>query len=269
MTPSPRIILTRRQGRNEPWAAVLQHAGLDCLCLPLIRCEPLQPAAELAADLRAGVFDWILFTSPQAAEAFLAAGMAADAGTGRSKVGTLGDGTGASLKSLGLGVDFCAHSQDGADFARAFCTRHPGPGSVLLPGAQRRMGQPAAILQEAGYAVREAALYRTRAVPPEALPADPFGPRDLVFFCSPSAVGAFVAAWSARPRCVAIGETTAAPARAAGFPTVVAASPDLAAMIRAAGLDAAAIAAELKDADPDDADLETANQENAKQENES
>ena len=81
--------MTRRQGRNEPWAAVLQHAGLDCLCLPLIRCEPLPAAARLAADLRAGVFDWILFTSPQAAEAFLAAGLAADAGMGRSKVGAL------------------------------------------------------------------------------------------------------------------------------------------------------------------------------------
>ena len=70
MTPAPRIILTRRQGRNEPWAAVLQHAGLDCLCLPLIRCVTLAPAADLATDLRAGGFDWILFTSPQAVEVF-------------------------------------------------------------------------------------------------------------------------------------------------------------------------------------------------------
>ena len=60
---------------------------------------------------------------------------------------------------------------------------------------------------------------------------------DIVFFCSPSAVRAFAGAWTERPRCVAIGETTARAAREAGFATAVAATPDLEAMVLAAGLD--------------------------------
>jgi uroporphyrinogen-III synthase len=49
-------------------------------------------------------------------------------------------------------------------------------------------------------------------------------------------VRAFAAAWNDRPDCVAIGATTAAVAREAGFAPEVAATPDLEAMLRAAGL---------------------------------
>jgi uroporphyrinogen-III synthase len=73
-------------------------------------------------------------------------------------------------------------------------------------------------------------------VPPDQLPTAPLADADMVFFCSPTAVRAFVAAWKERPDCVAIGATTAAVAREAGFRTEVAATPDLDAMLRAAGL---------------------------------
>ena len=53
----------------------------------------------------------------------------------------------------------------------------------------------------------------------------------------PEWVRAFVAAWDERPACVAIGETTASFARQEGFKPLVADTPDLEAMIRAAGLD--------------------------------
>ena len=58
-----------------------------------------------------------------------------------------------------------------------------------------------------------------------------------MFFASPSAVRAFVGAYAERPECVAIGETTARAALEAGFPAAVAATPDLEAMVLAAGLD--------------------------------
>jgi uroporphyrinogen-III synthase len=50
-------------------------------------------------------------------------------------------------------------------------------------------------------------------------------------------VRAFTDAWAERPRCVTIGATTADAARPAGFETAVAVTPDLSAMVRAAGLD--------------------------------
>ena len=74
-------------------------------------------------------------------------------------------------------------------------------------------------------------------VPPEELPNTHFDDNDIVFFCSPSTVHAFCAKWNARPLAVAIGETTAAVTQQEGFATVVAETPDLEAMIRAAGLD--------------------------------
>ncbi len=83
----------------------------------------------------------------------------------------------------------------------------------------------------------ELALYETEAVPPADLPAAAPAADDIVFFASPSAVRAFAGAWTVRPDCVSIGETTARAAREAGFPTTVAASPDLEAMVLAAGLD--------------------------------
>jgi uroporphyrinogen-III synthase len=73
-------------------------------------------------------------------------------------------------------------------------------------------------------------------VPPEQLPPAPLAAGDVIFFCSPTAVRAFAAAWNDRPDCVAIGATTAAVAREAGFTPEVAATPDLEAMLRAAGL---------------------------------
>ena len=110
------------------------------------------------------------------------------------------------------------------------------PATILLPGPERRLPEPVATLADSGFAVTALPLYRTEPVPADELPPAPFLPGDVVFFASPSAVRACVAAWADRPDCVAIGETTAAAAREAGWTPVVADSPDLSAMARACGL---------------------------------
>ena len=94
-----------------------------------------------------------------------------------------------------------------------------------------------ASLMTAGFDVRELPLYVTGPVPADDLPETPCGPDEIVFFCSPSTVKAFTAAWDARPRCVAIGRPTAEAATKAGFPVDVADQPDLESMVLAAGLD--------------------------------
>ncbi|MGD9548552.1 MAG: uroporphyrinogen-III synthase [Candidatus Krumholzibacteriia bacterium] len=232
------IILTRDAARNRIWAEALTGAGIACVDLPLIRFEKL----PLPQDLDPAAFDWLLFTSPQGVRAFLESCLT----SGAARLGALGAGTAAALRTAGFAVDFDPQQKDGAAFAREFCARFTPPSAILLPGPDRRMDEPVAILAEAGFTVRELPLYRTVPVEPADLPAGPCGPGDVVFFCSPSTVRAFTAAWESRPDAVAIGETTARACREAGFAVTVAATPDLRAMVRAAGLDPSPLNANLE-----------------------
>ncbi len=229
MTDELRIILTRQKDNNQAWAARLETAGHTVVEVPLIRYETL-PVSD---DLDPGSFDWILFTSPQGVKAFTAAGFS----PGNARMGALGAGTADALVTAGLRDDLGARTLDGAEFAQVFLAKVSGGGRVLLPGADRRLADPRASLSAAGFEVTELPLYKTCSVPVKELPAVEFASGDIVFFCSPSTVRAFTEAWNIRPRCVAIGETTARASRPAGFETVVAATPDLSAMVLAAGLD--------------------------------
>ena len=232
------IILTRDAARNRIWADALTTAGIGCLDLPLIRFEKL----PLPQDLDPAAFDWLLFTSPQGVRSFLESCLT----FGSARLGALGAGTAAALRTAGVTVEFDPQQKDGAAFAREFCSRFTPPAAILLPGPDRRMDEPVAILAGAGFTVRELPLYRTVPVPPADLPAAPCAPGDVVFFCSPSTVRAFAAAWDERPETVAIGVTTARACREAGFPVTVAETPDLRAMVRAAGLDPSTLNAILE-----------------------
>lgn len=229
MTDGGRIILTRQRDRNKAWAARLATAGHAVVEVPLIRYESL----PVPNGLDTGTYDWILFTSPQGVKAFTAAGLV----PGDAHMGALGAGTAAALSAAGLRDDLGARTLDGAEFAQAFLAKVSSPGRVLLPGPDRRLAEPRASLGAAGFEVTELPLYETCSVPVKELPTVKFVPGDIVFFCSPSTVRAFAEAWTERPRCIAIGETTAQTSRPAGFETVVAATPDLSAMVLAAGLD--------------------------------
>jgi len=229
MTDGHRIILTRQLDRNKVWSARLEAAGHTVVEAPLIRYKTLPVPDELDA----GAYDWILFTSPQGVKAFTAAGFA----PGDARMGALGAGTAAALSAAGLRDDLGARTLDGVAFAQAFLAKVSGGGRVLLPGPDRRLDEPRSSLSAAGFEVRELPLYETCSIPAQELPTVDFAPGDIVFFCSPSTVRAFTEAWKARPRCVAIGDTTARASRPAGFETAVAATPDLPAMVLAAGLD--------------------------------
>ena len=226
MSDRPHIVLTRQREANAPWREQLRELGLPVTVVPVLRFRPLPPP-----DLARAAWDWILFTSPQGVRAFLAAGLS----TGTARLAALGGGTAAELAATVRPADLPAGAT-GAELAGIFLTAVDAPAHVLLPGPVRRLPEPAAALRAAGHEVTELPLYETLPVPAAELPARPCRPDDVVFFCSPSAARAFADTWRDRPRCVAIGETTAAVTRAAGFPTRVAVTPDLAAMIAAADL---------------------------------
>ncbi len=226
LSGNARIILTRQEQRNKGWHQSLVEAGFQVLDLPMVRFAPLDVPAEYFNNS----YDWILFTSPQGVDAFVASEMKIQA----AKLGALGAGTSAALSKAGLPDDLGFNGSDGAEFARAFVDQISAPATVLLPGAAKRLEDPRATLAAAGFQVRELPLYETRPVPADEL-AFEFHSNDTIFFCSPSAVRAFIAAFAERPGCVAIGETTAAVCRENDFPTQVAETPNLNAMVRAAG----------------------------------
>jgi uroporphyrinogen-III synthase len=226
-----RVILTRAATWNSGWAAQLAVSGIAVKELPLIRYTQLDVQLDPAS------YDWILFTSPQGVRAFYAAGFTA-AGVAASgvSVGVLAAGTAAALAESGGADDLGIRVKDGAELAAEFCKRVSPPATILLPGAAERLDQPARTLAANGFSVTEIALYKTDSVPAGDLPADPVQPGDILFFASPSAVKSFSDAYTVRPPAAAIGETTAAAAREAGFNPVVAKRPDLAALCAAAGL---------------------------------
>ncbi len=227
MGAARRIVLTRTAEQCRPWRAALEAAGHEVLELPLLRFVGLPvPDPAPAADV-------ILFTSPQGVRSFFDAGLR----PGRARTGVLGDGTAAALAACGGADDLGLRAADGAELARRFLASYPEPCRVLLPGPAKRLTEPRASLEAAGFTVAELPLYRTEAVPPAELPDAPLRADDLIFFASPSAVRACAAAWGATAPCVAIGGTTAAAAREAGFDTLVADEPTLEAMVLAAGLD--------------------------------
>ncbi|HPF71755.1 MAG TPA: uroporphyrinogen-III synthase [Candidatus Krumholzibacteria bacterium] len=229
MTAGRRIVLTREAQQIRPWAERLRAAGHDVCELPLLRYVALAGPG----DVPTGGVDWIVFTSPHAVEAFFA--VAAVPAT--AQVACLGAGTRTALLAAGGRDALGLECRDGVELAAAFTARVAAPAAVLLPGSAKRLAEPRRSLEAAGFAVTEIALYDTGAVPADELPPEPCAAGDVVFFASPTAVGAFAGAWHVRPDCVAIGETTATAAREAGFPVTTAATPDLEAMVLAAGLD--------------------------------
>jgi uroporphyrinogen-III synthase len=229
MPPVQRLIITREKERSRPWADQLRDEGRQVLELPLLRFVAVPPEPGLADR----TFDWILFTSPQGVRAFFASGLR----VGDARLGTLGEGTARSLAEAGRSDNLGIQARDGRELATAFVALGEEGCRVLLPGPRKRGPEVMEILTEAGFQVTTAVLYETMPVPAEELPDQPFAEGDVVLFCSPSTVRAFCARWNTRPCAVAIGETTAAVTRQEGFPTTVAETPDLDAMIRAAGAD--------------------------------
>ncbi len=227
MDREQRIILTREKDSNRGWAERLQIAGLPYGLMPLVRYAALPGPGS--CDFTN--FGWILFTSPQGVRAFFA--LQPDIGDARCAV--LGNGTAAALHQAGRQDDLNAGALDGVAFAASFLAAADQPCEVLLPGPQRRLDEPRASLETAGYVVRELPLYETRPVAAEAVAGTDLLAGDVIFFCSPSAVRAFAAARDDKPQCVAIGQTTADACRTAGLTPAVAATPDLEAMVQAAG----------------------------------
>lgn len=230
-----RIALTLSAGALPGLAALLADHAARLVECPLLSFEPPPSWSPLDAALGAiERFGAVALTSPRAAAAFRAradrrrVGAGAVAwpavwATGPATAGPLGDRFGPVRSPDSAGV-----SRGGAAerLARAMIAAH-SRSPVLHPCGESRREELAATLGRAGIAVEEVVCYRA-VLAPEAVARDVAANAAIVVVGSPR-IGRLLAAatrGAPRPGLVAVGPTTEAACRAAGWsPDAIAAEP--------------------------------------------
>jgi uroporphyrinogen III methyltransferase/synthase len=220
-----RVVVTRAQEQVSQLASRLRAAGADPVELPTIRItEPADGGAALdraAADVRAGRYRWVVFTSARAVERFVP--RLGDARAfGSTKLAVIGPGTAAVLAGFNLRADLAPRQFVAESLLEAF----PAPAAgdrdarVLLPRAAAARDVLPDGLHRAGWDVHVVEAYRTeRASPPREV-QDAAAKADAITFTSSSTVSNYVAlAGTERvpPVVACIGPVTAATARQAGL----------------------------------------------------
>lgn len=228
------VIITRAPEQAPTFFRALNEAGADVTILPCIDFVPPQEWSAVDSALsRLRQFDWIAFTSQNAARFFSRRARELnlaplDLSASGPKVAALGTTTAEVARTEGLPPDFiAAAARSGTEFVAAFASRARGA-KVLLPASDQAGDRIAQSLRTVGADVTSVVAYRT--CMPESLDSDTVarirrGGADLIFFGSPSAVRNFVEMvdkdtldWlMENSRFGAIGPTTAQAIRDAGI----------------------------------------------------
>lgn len=230
MTPLDgiRVVVTRAEHQAEGLAEAFREAGASVELLPLLEVvppvDPL-PLARAAAEISS--FDWVVFTSANAVEAFLPL---ANPLPPDLKIAVVGPATAEALRSHGIEPHLTARKAEAEGLAADLASRVGGK-RVLLPQASDARPALLAGLREAGAEAIAVVAYDKR-LPPEAVhrAVELFsgGPLGWVTFTSPRIVRHFAElfgeAWERRRgelRAVSIGPVTTAELRRQGVEGVV------------------------------------------------
>ena len=216
-----RILVTRGEGQAEEFSAIIRKRGGVPVVFPTVRLVPPDDIAPLDKALaRLGTFDWILFTSANAARFFL--GRAAKRGIrgtpGNVRVASVGPGTTREVRQHGFPV----HLEAGTHTAEGMVEALAGEGfsgkRFLLPRAlEGREVIPTEIGRRGG-TVEVVTAYRNGLPPRDEKAVEEIGvrPPDVCTFASPSAFRNFflllgeerAASVLSRSRIAVIGEVT-------------------------------------------------------------
>jgi uroporphyrinogen III methyltransferase/synthase len=198
-----RVLITRPKEQAAEFVQLLESAGAAPIEAPMIRIEPPEDYGPLdAACLRAGEFDWIVFASANAVDAFIERLLASPHDL-RTLHGTrlcgVGPATAARLAHYGLKVDLtpAEYRAEGMLYALSSTGNVAGL-KFLLPHADIGRNLLAEDLRRRGANVTEVVAYRT-VVTEAGREGEPDIYRmllerqiDVVTFTSPSAVRNFV-----------------------------------------------------------------------------
>jgi uroporphyrinogen-III synthase len=235
-----RVLVTGASASSADFVRLLEAEGAQVAWSPVIRIGPPpdERALQDAID-RAGVFDWLVFTSAAGVEAF-ARRRRAQLGP-KPRIAVVGDATAAAVSEhLGKTADPLPERASASALADALLLRGQRGDYVLLVTARDASPVLEHTLRGGGLAVEKADAYTTVQAPPSDLAAR-VDDADVISLASPSAVRALVGGLGRdtherlRGKLLAcIGPATLMAAREAGLHVeVVPENASLRAMVRA------------------------------------
>jgi uroporphyrinogen III methyltransferase/synthase len=216
-----RVLVTRPREQASELSERLEAMGAEAIEAPMIRVVPPEDFGPLDdACARAGTFDWIIFPSANAVEAFMRRLMAGPRdlrSLGAVKLCTVGPATGERLGRYGLKVDLMPLEYRAEGVLRALTEKADVRGlKILLPHADIGREIVAEELRKQGADVTDVVAYRTIDVEGER-EGEPDIYRmllehriDVVTFTSASAVNGFVRLLGAEPAADLLSATVVA-----------------------------------------------------------
>jgi uroporphyrinogen-III synthase len=185
-----RIVVTRAAQQAEQLAAPLRKLGAEVLLLPVIGiAPPRDPAPLRKAVTQYGDYDWIVFSSANAVNAFVAELPAQH--SYRARVATVGAATRTAAERNGLTVDLVPEKYVAESLIEALGAQNLAGKRVLIPSAAVTRDVVPPALRQLGAQVEVVEAYRN-VIPIDAAERvnevfrEPFP--DWVTFASPSAV---------------------------------------------------------------------------------
>jgi uroporphyrinogen-III synthase len=230
-----RIVVTRAIEQARDLKQRLEKLGAVVLLLPAVSFSQPVDTKELDRAIRSlDAFDWILFTSANAARFFARRCRQLEVSPGESQkipCAAVGPATASAAASEGFLIDFVAQEFLGVALAREMCEAISGK-RVLLPRSDRAGPDLPDALKNVGAEVTEVTTYHTGGIgdaEPGVLNAVREARVDVISFFSPSAVenlrgelGAeTLSRLSAQVALAAVGPVTAAALRYASLPVAI------------------------------------------------
>ena len=165
-----RILITRTRHQASDLAAQLEALGATPILIPTIEIGPPSTFAALDAALTClRTYDWLVFTSPNAVEAFHRRAQFLHLTQLPKHIAAIGPATLTAANAIGLTVDLVPPQYIGESLAAALLPEAPGKSFLLVRAAEARDALPEA-LTAAGAHVTIAEAYRNQ-LPAESMQA--------------------------------------------------------------------------------------------------
>jgi uroporphyrinogen-III synthase len=165
-----RILITRTRHQASELAAQLEALGATPLTIPTVEIAPPTSFAALDAALTClRTYDWLVFTSANAVEAFHRRAQFLHLTQLPRHIAAIGPATLNAANEIGLAVDLVPPQYIGESLAEALLPEAPGKSFLLVRAAEARDTIPDA-LATAGATVTIAEAYRNQ-IPADSIPA--------------------------------------------------------------------------------------------------
>ena len=165
-----RILITRTRPQASGLAAQLEALGAIPILIPTIEIAPPVSFAALDAALTClGTYDWLLFTSANAVEAFHRRAQFLRLTQLPKKIAAIGPATLQAANAIGLTIDLIPPHYLGESLAESLLPEAAGKSFLLVRAAQARDTIPEALIA-AGATITIAEAYRNQ-LPPDSISA--------------------------------------------------------------------------------------------------